>query len=532
MVRTRTTDVPDHGGASPSVARGRGRAPIRGRRRGHPRVAPVTPPVDPVEDPIIEEQGEVLVAGPTPVDFMSALGFQEVIGHMLQFMDSMTQAGLFPADPATSQVGGRAQTPTAQAPGHATAVYQTPGALPVGGAQPVVTAISEHIPAAARDPYRLLDRWTRLQSPVLEGERHEDPHDFIDRCRDKWHNMRILESHGVDFTTFQLEGRACRWWQSYLLGRPVGSPPMTWDRFTRIFLDRYIPPSHREELRFQFEQLQKDQMSVINYEARFSELSRHVLMILPTNAERVQRFVAGLHSASQVTMALKVEMRTSYELVVEIAQRIEGACQRGREQDTRDKRFRYFGEFRDAPAGGRVLFVKKKDGTIWICIDYHPLNKVTIKNKHLLPRIDDLFDQLQGVRVVSKIDLKLGYHQLKIRDFDVPKTAFQTRYGHYEFLVMSFGLTNALVAFMDLMNRVFRPYNDWFVIVFIDDILIYSRSMEEHEQHLRVVLQTLQEQKLHAKFSKCEFWLDFVVFLGHVVLGECIKVDPKKIEAV
>ncbi|XP_019238670.1 PREDICTED: uncharacterized protein LOC109218738 [Nicotiana attenuata] len=140
-----------------------------------------------------------------------------------------------------------------------------------------------------------------------------------------------------------------------------------------------------------------------------------------------------------------------------------------------------------------------------MCIDYQQLNKVTIKNKYPLPRIDDLFDQLQGAKVFLKIDLRSGYHQLRIRASDVPKTAFRTRYGHYEFLVMSFGLTNAPAAFMDLMNRVFRPYLDSFVIVFIDDILIYSRSQEEHEQHLRVVLQTLRDSQLYAKLSKCEF---------------------------
>ncbi|XP_019258625.1 PREDICTED: uncharacterized protein LOC109236846 [Nicotiana attenuata] len=140
-----------------------------------------------------------------------------------------------------------------------------------------------------------------------------------------------------------------------------------------------------------------------------------------------------------------------------------------------------------------------------MCIDYQQLNKVTIKNKYPLPRIDDLFDQLQGAKVFSKIHLRSGYHQLRIRASDVPKTAFRTRYGHYEFLVMSFGLTNAPAAFMELMNRVFRPYLDMFVIVFIDDILVYSRSQEEHEQHLRVVLQTLKDSQLYAKFSKCEF---------------------------
>ena len=146
-----------------------------------------------------------------------------------------------------------------------------------------------------------------------------------------------------------------------------------------------------------------------------------------------------------------------------------------------------------SPWGAPVLFVKKNDGSLRLCIDYRELNKVTIRNQYPLPRIDDLFDQLQGARVFSKIDLRSGYHQLKIRSEDVPKTAFKTRYGHYEFLVMPFGLTNAPTVFMDLMNRIFQPYLDQFVIVFIDDILIYSGSKEDHEEHLRVVLQILRE---------------------------------------
>ena len=145
-----------------------------------------------------------------------------------------------------------------------------------------------------------------------------------------------------------------------------------------------------------------------------------------------------------------------------------------------------------SPWGAPVLFVKKKDGTMRMCIDYRELNKVTIKNRYPLPRIDDLFDQLQGASYFSKIDLRSGYHQLKVRQEDVPKTAFRTRYGHYEFLVMPFGLTNAPAAFMDLMNRVCKPYLDKFVIVFIDHILIYSRTEKEHEQHLRAVLSLLK----------------------------------------
>lgn len=185
-----------------------------------------------------------------------------------------------------------------------------------------------------------------------------------------------------------------------------------------------------------------------------------------------------------------------------------------------------------SPWGAPVLFVRKKDGSLRLCIDYRQLNKVTIKNKYPLPRIDDLFDQLRGATVFSKIDLRSGYHQLKIKESDIQKTAFRTRYGHYEFLVMPFGLTNAPAAFMDLMNRIFRPYLDKFVIVFIDDILIYSATDEEHAQHLREVLQILREKQLYAKFSKCEFWLREVVFLGHVVSGEGISVDSKKVEAI
>ncbi|XP_070055545.1 uncharacterized protein [Nicotiana tomentosiformis] len=190
-------------------------------------------------------------------------------------MDSLTHAGLFPVDLATSQAGVSTY-PTAQAPVHATA----------------------------------------------------------------------------------LEGRARRWWQSYLLNRPAGIPPMTWDRFTRLFLDKYIPPSQREELRFQFEQLQQGQLLVTDYEARFYVLSHHALMILLTDVERVQRCVDGFHSTSQATMAREVKMGTSYELVVEITRRIEGARQRGQEQAMRDKQFRYSGEFSGAPAGGKGQFVR------------------------------------------------------------------------------------------------------------------------------------------------------------------------------
>ncbi|GJR31972.1 putative reverse transcriptase domain-containing protein [Tanacetum coccineum] len=185
-----------------------------------------------------------------------------------------------------------------------------------------------------------------------------------------------------------------------------------------------------------------------------------------------------------------------------------------------------------SPWGAPVLFVKKKDGSMRLCIDYRELNRITIRNRYPLPRIDDLFDQLQGAKYFSKIDLRSGYHQLRVREQDISKTAFRTRYGHYEFLVMPFGLTNAPAVFMDLMNRIFHEYLDKFVIVFIDDILVYSKSEEEHERHLRIVLEILRQKKLYAKFSKCEFWLQQVAFLGHIVSADGIIMDPSKVEAI
>jgi hypothetical protein len=176
--------------------------------------------------------------------------------------------------------------------------------------------------------------------------------------------------------------------------------------------------------------------------------------------------------------------------------------------------------------------VKKKDGSLRMCVDYRPLNAMTIKNKYRLPRIDVLFDQLAGAKVFSKIDLRSGYHQIKNRASDIPNTTFSTRYGLYEFLVMSFGLTNAPAYLMYLMNSVFMNELDKFVVVFIDDILIYSKSKAEHAKHLCIVLQRLRDHKLYAKFSKCEFWLDSVKFLGHTISKDGISMDPSKVQEV
>jgi hypothetical protein len=185
-----------------------------------------------------------------------------------------------------------------------------------------------------------------------------------------------------------------------------------------------------------------------------------------------------------------------------------------------------------SPWGAPMLFVEKKDGTQWMCVDYWSLNEVTVKNKYPLPIIEDLFDQMKRASVFSKIALRSGYHQLKIRESDIPKTAFRTRYGLYEYTVMSFRLTNAPAYFMYLMNKVFMEYLDKFGAVFIDDILIFSKTEEEHEKHLRMVLEKLRSNQLYAKISKCEFWLTEVTFLGHVISAGGISVDPSKVKDV
>jgi hypothetical protein len=187
---------------------------------------------------------------------------------------------------------------------------------------------------------------------------------------------------------------------------------------------------------------------------------------------------------------------------------------------------------RSSPWGYPAIFVKKKDQTLRMCVDYRPLNEVTIKNKYPLPQIDILFDQLTGARVFSKIDLRSGYHQIRIRPEDIPKTAFTTRYGLFEYLVMSFRLTNAPAHFTYLMNSVFMPELDKFVVVFIDDILIYSKNKEEHARHLQIILTRLREHQLYAKFSKCAFWLEEIQFLGHVLSAKGIAVDPNKVKDI
>jgi len=185
-----------------------------------------------------------------------------------------------------------------------------------------------------------------------------------------------------------------------------------------------------------------------------------------------------------------------------------------------------------SPYGAPILFVKKKDGTMRMCVDYRALNNITVKNSYPLPRVDELFDRLQGAKFFSKIDLRSGYHQIRIAEEDVSKTAFRTRYGHYEFMVLPFGLTNAPGTFMHLMHQTFREFLDEFVLVFLDDILIYSKTLAEHKEHVCIVLERLRKAKLYAKESKCEFFQTEVEFLGHIVGANGVRMMEDKMKAI
>jgi hypothetical protein len=184
-----------------------------------------------------------------------------------------------------------------------------------------------------------------------------------------------------------------------------------------------------------------------------------------------------------------------------------------------------------SPYGALVLFVHKKDGTLRMCVDYRALKKATVKNQYPLLRIDDLFERLSGAKVFNRIDLHSGYYQIWIAG-DKEKTTFRTRYGSYEFLVMPFGLTNVPATFCTLMNDIFWEWLDDFVVVYIDDILVYSGSLEEHAEHLRKVFQRLRKNKLYAKLEKCEFGVTEVDFVGHRIIQEGLKMDDHKVKAI
>ncbi|GJS02675.1 putative nucleotidyltransferase, ribonuclease H [Tanacetum coccineum] len=324
-----------------------------------------------------------------------------------------------------------------------------------------------------------IERFTKLKPLAFRSAATPaEAEDWITHMEKLFQVLGCPDNFKTRLAAFKLEGDALSWWKAHLrtqVGGDAFADTCTWVAFREIFYNRYFPASEQQRYEREYGSIcQLDRENSGEYMERFTRLASFV-----------------------------------------------GATAGDAQRQARHFKW-----------GAPVLFVKKKDGSMRLCIDYRELNRITIRNRYPLPRIDDLFDQLQGAKYFSKIDLRSGYHQLRVREQDISKTAFRTRYGHYEFLVMPFGLTNAPAVFMDLMNRIFHEYLDKFVIVFIDDILVYSKSEEEHERHLRIVLEILRQKKLYAKFSKCEFWLQQVAFLGHIVSADGIIMDPSKVEAI
>jgi len=242
--------------------------------------------------------------------------------------------------------------------------------------------------------------------------------------------------------------------------------------------------------------------------------------VMPEDLPPRRRVDHAIEVVPRVAPPAKAPYRMSHEELKELKVQLEELLAKGYIKPSK------------SPYGAPVLFVHKKDGTLRMCVNYRALNKATVKNQCPLPRIDDLFDYLSGAKVFSRIDLRSGYYQIRITEGDEEKTACRTRYGSYEFLVMPFGLTNAPATFCTLMNDIFREWLDDFVVVYIDDILIYSVSLEEHAEHLRKVFQRLRENKLYAKLEKCEFGVTEVNFLGHRITQEGLKMDDHKVKAI
>nr|GEU69485.1 putative reverse transcriptase domain-containing protein [Tanacetum cinerariifolium] len=326
------------------------------------------------------------------------------------------------------------------------------------------------------------------------------------------------EKYQVKYATYTLLVSALTWWNSHKRTiRADVAFAMSWRELMQLMAEVYCSRTEIQKMESELWNLTVKNNDLAAYTHRFQELTMMCTKMVPDEEDRAKKFIGVEFQIDMVPSAAPVA-RAHYRLASMELQELSTQL-----QELSDKGFIRPSSL---PWGAPVLFVKKKDGSFLMCIDYHELNKLTIKNQYPHLRIDDLFDQLQGSRVYSKIDMRSGCHQLRVREEDLPMTAFRTRYGNYKFQVMSFVLTNALVVFMNLMNRVCKPYVDKFMIVFIYDILIYSKSKEEHAEHLKLILELLKKKELYTKFSKCEFWLSNVQFLGHVIDSEGIHVDP------
>nr|GEX38001.1 putative reverse transcriptase domain-containing protein [Tanacetum cinerariifolium] len=380
---------------------------------------------------------------------------------------------------------------------------------------------------------------------------------WFERTESVSSNSNCTSENQVKFASYTLIGSALTWLNSHI--RAVSQEvtyAMPWKTLRHMMTTKYCPRDEVKKLEVELWNLKVKGTDITSYTLRFQELALLCGRMFLEESDEIERYVGGLPEmirGNVMSYELKSIQKAIESANDQMDQKHLGITDRQADnkrntgpyrlapsemKDLSDQLYELFDKgFKrpsSSPWGAPVLFVKKKDGSFWMCIDYRELNKLTLKNRYLLLRIDDLFDQLQGLSIYLKIDLRLGSHQLRVREEDIPKAAFRTRYGHYEFQVMSFGLTNANAPaiFMDLMNRVCKPYLDKFVIVFIDDILIYLKNEQEHKEHLKLILELLKREKLYAKFSKCEFWIPKVQFLGHVIDSRGIHVDPAKIESI
>ncbi|GJS84053.1 putative reverse transcriptase domain-containing protein [Tanacetum coccineum] len=354
---------------------------------------------------------------------------------------------------------------------------------------------------------------------------------WFERTESVFLRSNCTEDCKVKFATGTLTEESLSWWNSF--AQPIGikeAYKITWSEFKKLLIKKYCSRTKVKKIEDEFYNLTVKGNDLKTYVRRFQELAVLCLTLMPNSDKLIEVFIGGLPRSIEGNVTAS-KPQTLKEAIT-ITQRLAPSEMQELFDQLQELAGRGFIRPSTLPWGAPVLFNKKKDGSFKMCINYRELNKLTLKNRYPLPRINDLFDQLQGSSVYSKIDLRSGYHQLRVRDEDIPKTAFKTRYEHYEFQVMPFSLTNAPVVFMDLMNRVCKPYLDKFVILFINDILIYSCKKEEHTNHLRIILELLKNDKLYAKFSKCDFWISIMQFLKHVINSQGIHVDPAKIEAV
>nr|GEY37112.1 reverse transcriptase domain-containing protein [Tanacetum cinerariifolium] len=399
---------------------------------------------------------------------------------------------------------------------------------------------------------------------------------WFERMESVFHISNCTVENQVKFATCTLHSVALTWWNTHV--KTVGHEAaygMPWKMLIKMMTNKYCPRNEIKKLEMELWDLKVKGTDLASYTQRYQELALLYERMFFEESNKIKKYIGGLpdmihesvvaskpktmHEAVEIaTELMDKKICTFAERKTASKRKFENTSRNTQNQqqqsNKRQNTGRVYtaasGEKKECPKlknnnnhanqGGRNnaparVYVVGRVGTdpdVKVVTNYRELNKLTIKNRYPLPRIDDLSDQLQGSSVYFKIDLRLGYHQLRVREEDISKTAFRTRYVHYEFQVMPFGLTNAPAVFMDLMNRVCKPYLDKFVIVFIDDILIYSKDEKEHEEHLKAILKLLKKEELYAKFSKCEFWIPKVQFLGHVIDSHGIHVDPAMIESV